>query len=104
MVLFVAPVFLYIFMRLTGLATRDLIAAVAPSIASSAGILGTVALFGHFGLGWRGKPLFLLTQEIILGGITGLTILLALDKTLHSAAVRLIKRTGLREYADKAAA
>jgi O-antigen/teichoic acid export membrane protein len=100
----VAPVFLWLLMRLAGIAFRDLVAAIIPSILASLGVVLSIVLF--HALGWlsNARPAFLLAAEVMVGGITGVPILLMLDGQLRAAILRLIKRrTGINLVAEELA-
>jgi lipopolysaccharide exporter len=100
----VAPVFLWLLMRLAGIAFRDLVAAIIPSILASLGVVLSIVLF--HALGWlsNARPAFLLATEVMVGGITGVPILLMLDGQLRAAILRLIKRrTGINLVAEELA-
>jgi PST family polysaccharide transporter len=102
--LVVTPVFLLLLMRLAGVGTRELLVSVAPSIFSAAGVVLSVLAF--HALGWLSgeKSAILLAAEVLLGGLTGLSILLLLDRQLRAAAARLIKkRTGFGVVAKELA-
>jgi polysaccharide transporter, PST family len=90
--LLVTPVFLYLLMRLSGIAFRDLFSSIAPSMLASMGVVLSVLLFHSLGWLSTAKPAVLLAAEVFVGGITGLPILLLLDVQLRGAIARLIKR------------
>jgi hypothetical protein len=85
----VAPVFLSILMHLGKFSLRDLASAVAPSVLASMSAVAVVLLFQFSGWLGVGKPLFLLSAEVAVGGITGLTVLLALDTQLYGMVTSL---------------
>jgi O-antigen/teichoic acid export membrane protein len=88
----VMPVFLYILMRLCMISFEDLRTAVKPSVLASMSIITAVVLFHLSGLLASGKPLILLIAEIAVGGIVGLTVLLALDSQLRGFVFSLQQR------------
>jgi O-antigen/teichoic acid export membrane protein len=90
-VFLVAPVFLYILLRLADISVRDLVATIAPSIASSATIVLSVFAFSFCGLLTRGKPLILLIAEVVLGGVVGFVVLFGLDKQLRLKMLGLLR-------------
>jgi O-antigen/teichoic acid export membrane protein len=86
----VTPVFLYLLMRLAGIAFRDLVSSITPSVLASLSVALSVLLFHETGLLSTGKPAVLLTAEVLIGGITGLPVLLLLDAQLRGGIVRLL--------------
>jgi len=100
----VTPVFLYLLMRLAGIAFRDLISSLAPSVLASVSVALSVLLFHETGWLSNGKPAVLLTAEVLIGGITGLPVLLLLDAQLRMAIVRLVGvKTGINVAAKELA-
>jgi O-antigen/teichoic acid export membrane protein len=99
--LIVAPAFLYILMRLCGISFRDLAGSVAPAAIASGSLVTVVALF--HGLRWlpQSRPLNVLAEEIVLGGIVGSAVLLSLDHELRGAIVSLLKKAMRRQTASK---
>jgi PST family polysaccharide transporter len=89
----VAPIFLYILMRLCGISFRELTSAVAPSVLASLSTVGAVLLLQFSGSLSSAKPLSLLLSEVSLGGVTGLAVLLALDAQLYGVVKSLALRT-----------
>ena len=102
--LVVAPVFLFIFMRLCGISFSDLAASVAPSAASSAGVVGAVFVYHHYlSRLAAGRQQVLLAEEILVGGIVGLALLLRLDSQLRSFVFSIIQKApGLRAAGSRA--
>jgi hypothetical protein len=83
MVLLVAPVFLYVLMRLSQVSLLDLTRTVAPSVAASAAVVCTVLLFrasDHFA---NARPSLSLTAEVATAGAAGLITVLVLDAGLR---------------------
>jgi O-antigen/teichoic acid export membrane protein len=89
MAVIVMPVFLCILMRLARVSFRDVRSAVAPSMLASTGAVATVVLFRLSSWLAGGKPLVLLIAETTVGGIVGLSLLLALDTQLRGVVVSL---------------
>lgn len=92
-VLFVTPVFLYILMRICNIALRDLALAVVPSALASITVVLTVLLLNLSGLLSASRPPVVLIADVLLSGITGLTVLLTFDVHLRGAAFSLVQRT-----------
>jgi O-antigen/teichoic acid export membrane protein len=102
--LLVTPVFLYLLMRLAGIAFRDLLSSVAPSLLASAGVVLSVFLLHSLGWLATAKPAATLAAEVLVGGMTGVPILLLLDVQLRGAIARFIKRrTGFEVVAKELA-
>jgi len=91
--LLVTPVFLYLLLRLSGISLRQLIASLAPSVIASASVVGSLLLFQSTGWLAASGPSILLTAEVLIGGITGLVVLLRLDTQLRLAIVAMLQRT-----------
>jgi PST family polysaccharide transporter len=90
--LLTAPVFVYLLMRVAGISFRDLLSSSARSMLASVGVGLSVFLFHSTGWFSTEKPAVLLAVEVLVGGISGLPILLLLDVQLRSTIMRLIKR------------
>ena len=88
----VAPVFLYILMRLAKIPLREFLSSVTPSVFASLSTVGAVALFQLSGWLAGGKPLILLIAEVAVGGVAGLTVLLILDSQLCGLVASLPQR------------
>jgi O-antigen/teichoic acid export membrane protein len=88
----VAPIFLYILMRLSRISFRDVMLAIAPSAASSLAVVAAVSLFKLSGWLAFARPLSLLVAEIFVGGTVGVTVLLVLDTQLRGIVVSLPQR------------
>jgi O-antigen/teichoic acid export membrane protein len=89
----VAPVFLYIFMRLCRISFRQLTATVAPSAASAASVAASVTLFHSSGLFATSRPAFLLASEVVIGGVVGLAVLFSLETQLRRSVAGILQRT-----------
>jgi PST family polysaccharide transporter len=88
----VAPVFLFILMRLGEISFTDLISAVGPSLLASVSTVAAVAVIQLSGWMANDKPLTLLIAEAATGGIVGLTVLLMLDSQLYGLVLSLPQR------------
>jgi O-antigen/teichoic acid export membrane protein len=88
----VTPVFLYLLMRLAGIRFRELLSSVAPSVLASISVVSSVIVFRASGWLSSGRPVVLMTTEILIGGVTGLLTLFFLDAHLRLSARRLFKR------------
>lgn len=88
----VAPVFVYILMRLTKISLRDLIPAVAPAVVSSATVIGAMGLLHLSGCLSGYKPIFLLIADILVGGAIGLMMLLRFDAQLRLSVGAIVQR------------
>jgi teichuronic acid exporter len=83
--LLVAPVFLYVLMRLCEISLTDLLRTVAPSAIASAGVVAIVLLIRASGLLVTAKPLVSLLVEVVSGGVVGLFAVLLLDGALRQS-------------------
>jgi len=90
--LIVAPVFLYILMRLADISFFEMASSVFPALASAGSVAAAVALFRWFGVLMPAKPIFQLVSEIAIGGMIGIAVLLALDTQLRFAVAGIISR------------
>jgi len=90
--LIVAPFFVYILMRLSGLSFREFVLAVMPATASAASIISAVFLVDLAGWFRFGRPIILLLAEVVVGGIVGVFVLLALESQLRKAVSDLLYR------------
>jgi hypothetical protein len=96
--LIVAPVFLYLLMRFCGISFRDLATSVAPSLGSSVAVVGAVYIYHRY-LSWLafGRQQILLVEEILIGGLIGVVVLLRFDSELRGIVFSLMRKTpGLR--------
>jgi O-antigen/teichoic acid export membrane protein len=92
-VFLVTPVFLYILMRICRISVRDLASAVMPSALASASVVLSIILFQASGFLIAAKPMVMLAVQILIGGSTGLAVLLTLDGQLRLAIFSLVQRT-----------
>jgi PST family polysaccharide transporter len=97
----VAPVFVYLFVRLCKISLRELAASVAPSAIAAACVAGSVALFHATGWLASDKPVFLLAAEVGIGGVTGLAVLFSLETQLRKSVVGLLLRSLGRQVVSK---
>jgi len=88
----VMPVFLAILMRLSGISLRELISAVKPSALAAVSAVIAVAILHFSGVLGGAKPVVILIAETVIGGITGLAVLLALDSQLRTWILSLQQR------------
>ena len=88
----VAPVFVYIFMKLCDISLRDFTAAVAPSAFASVSVVGSVILLHLSTRLMNGRSVILLVSEIVVGGTIGLAVLLGLDLQLRLWVVSIYQR------------
>lgn len=89
----VAPVFVYILMRLSGISLRELVESIAPSAIAACSVVGAVFLFQFSGLLAQERPLVLLIVEVAIGGAVGLTVLLSLETQLRTFALGFLQRS-----------
>jgi PST family polysaccharide transporter len=92
-VLLTTPVFLYLLMRLTGISIRDLLASVGPSLLASVAVISSVLVFQSFGFLHNSRPAFLLTAEVVVGGLAAIPTLLMLEPRLRVIVSRVTKIT-----------
>lgn len=102
--LIVAPVFLFILMKICRISIRELFLLIAPSMASAAAIVLSVYLFVLTGILHSAAPIVQLTCEVALGGTIGIVVLLKCDKQLRAAAASLTSRSYYRLKAAKQSA
>jgi len=88
----VAPVFVWLLMRLAGISLGELFLSVLPSVTASVAVVLCVMLLRASGWPASTGSTIVLGSEVIFGGAAGLSVLFALDAQLRSATVRLIKR------------
>jgi O-antigen/teichoic acid export membrane protein len=88
----VAPLFVYILMRLCGISLRDFMSSVAPSAISAVTVVVSVLLFDSAGLLQGARPIFVLTAEVAVGGTVGLIVLFGLETQLRKSTVALTQR------------
>lgn len=91
-VFLVTPVFLCIFMRLCRISARDFAKSITPSVLSCLGIAGSIILFQASGVMSGDRPFVLLAGQIVVGGATGLSVLLWFDKELRYVATAILQR------------
>jgi len=96
--LFVAPVFVYLLVRLSGASLRELAVTVRPSAISALAVLAAVAVFEFSGWLKSAPPVILLAAEAALGAGVGLTVLLVLETQLRQSLAGLLERS-LRRWA-----
>jgi hypothetical protein len=84
----VTPVFLYLLLKLSHISIRDFAFLIGPSVLASVGVVASVAFFQQVGP-VASKPLVQLIQEVSIGGITGVAILLGADPQLRTITRRL---------------
>ena len=89
--LVVMPVFLFILMRLTQVSLKDLARCVAPATASAASVVGVVRLLEISGLFSHARPALALAVYTVVGGSSGLAVLLGLDTQLKKAVLALLR-------------
>jgi O-antigen/teichoic acid export membrane protein len=82
-VVLVAPVFMFILMRLSGISLRELAITIAPSAVAAGFIIGSVGLISSFGWISATRPMIRLIIEASVGGMVGLAGLLAFDSSLR---------------------
>jgi PST family polysaccharide transporter len=91
--LLVAPFFVYILIRLSGLSLREFVLAVIPATVSAASVIGAVVLVDLAGWFQFGRPIILLMAEIAVGGVVGAIVLLGLESQLRKAVSGLLYRS-----------
>ena len=89
----VAPVYLYILMRLANLSLRDLTASVLPSVAAAATVASSAILFQSFRASVGLRPTAQLAAEAIVGFLAGGAALLTFDSHLRAVATRSFAKT-----------
>jgi hypothetical protein len=102
--LIIAPIFVYILMRLSRISLREFALSVGPSAISAGSIVASILLFGSAGYLRTGRPMFLLLVEIALGGVVGVVVLLGLETQLRRSALSLVRRSVSRLMLAKQAA
>lgn len=75
----IAPVFLYVLLRLSKISFLELTTTVAPAAAASGAAVLIVALFRASNLFADGRPMLLLTTQVAIGGTAALFTVLVLD-------------------------
>jgi O-antigen/teichoic acid export membrane protein len=90
--LLVLPVFLWLLLRLSGMAFTEVLAVVTPSAVSAVAVLVPVMVFHAMGWMSGAMPLVRLASEVAIGGIAGVTALLAFDAPIRSNVSNLFYR------------
>lgn len=91
-VLFTAPLFLYLFLRLCRLTVGDFFRSIMPSTIASISVVLSVLLFNLTGWFSHDKPIVLLLADVIIGAMVGLPLLLSLDHQLRDFIKGLLQR------------
>lgn len=91
-VFLIAPVFLYILMKVCDISMKSLLVAIGPSVGASVGAVASVLLCQYSTLLTGVRPLFVLVTEVIIGGVTGFTILVSTDRQLREILWATIQR------------
>jgi PST family polysaccharide transporter len=86
----VVPIFLYLLVKLSTLSIRDFVVLISPSVFAAIGLIISIVLFRYV-VPVASKPLIQLIEEIFIGGVTGLTILLSTDAQLRILIRKLLK-------------
>lgn len=89
--LVMAPVFLFLLIRLTKISARDLFKSLMPSLAATAMTVGAVLAVQMSGYFADGRPIIPLITEVLIGAACGLTTLLYLDRQLRTFVVGLLR-------------
>ncbi len=89
----ITPVYVYILMRLARISVWEWLSAVAPSAVAAAGVVAAVVTLDAAPWFTGTKPSIALTMEIAVGGVTGLTLLLWLERRLRAQVLRQIARS-----------
>lgn len=97
----VAPVFLYILLKLSGITVRVLISSIAPSATASVCIVLTVLMVSSSTWLASTNPITQLAIEIPSGGLVGLAVLLILDTHLRLSLKGFFGRSLGRQFAPK---
>jgi O-antigen/teichoic acid export membrane protein len=100
----VAPIFVYILMKLCKITIREFVSLVIPSATSSASVVLSVLLFTSTGLLQTAAPILLLASEVAIGGLVGIVVLLALDSDLRRSTEAILSRNYDRLLALKQSA
>ncbi len=95
-VFLVTPVYVYILMRLSALSIRDFVTTILPSVTASAGVIGSVTLFHSWSWLAAQRPVIILVTEGVVGGITGLAVLLSLERPLRRSVGGMLHRSFAR--------
>ncbi|HEY4245825.1 MAG TPA: oligosaccharide flippase family protein [Lacunisphaera sp.] len=88
----IAPLYLYFFVRLCRLQVRDLVRAIMPSAITAGAIIAAVMLFQATGLLEGNRPMIRLTVQVLIGGISGLPVLLSLDQHLREVVYNMLRK------------
>jgi PST family polysaccharide transporter len=91
--LLVAPLFVYLLMRMAGISLRDLLSSIAPSASASIGVVGAVTLVQYIGGFVTDRPPILLAGDVVVGGATGVAILFLLDVQLRTKVIGLVRKS-----------
>jgi O-antigen/teichoic acid export membrane protein len=90
--LIVAPVFVYILMRLSRISIKEFFFSVGPAAISAASVVASVHLYESVGWLRTTRPIIYLTSEIVIGGVVGLFVLLGCETRLRRSITSLLYR------------
>jgi O-antigen/teichoic acid export membrane protein len=93
-VFFVTPVFCYLLMRVARVSIQDLLSALSSPIWVSLSIVVVISLLRIVGVPNWATPRTLVCVEAIIGGATGVGVLLMLDRQARQIAFGLVNRFG----------
>jgi O-antigen/teichoic acid export membrane protein len=96
----ITPVFLFLLLHFTGVSFKDLILAILNPILAGAAIIVVILFFNLSGFLSDSKPLAMLVLETSLGGIAGLTTLLAIDKDIRGLAKGILGKVPWFSHAE----
>jgi len=102
--LVVAPIFVFILMRICNITLRQFVSLVFPSAMSAAAVVVSVLLFAWTGWLQTATPILLLSSEVAIGGAVGITVLLAIDFELRKSTEAILHRSYYRVLALKQSA
>jgi O-antigen/teichoic acid export membrane protein len=93
--LIVTPVYMYLLMHYARVSLRDLLHSLANPVWTSLAVVAAVFLLRLAAMGIWTKPITTLVLETAIGGVAGLSVLIALDRQIRGIALGLASRLGL---------
>jgi len=93
------PLLIFFLMRLSGLSSKVLVSTIWPSFLAAAAAAGIVGGLAASGLLQSLRPVFVLSAEVVVGGVVGAAVLWAFDSQLKNEIVGLASRVFQHEEA-----
>lgn len=88
----VTPIFLFVLLKTSKLTIRRFVGAIAPATMTAAIIVISVYSLQYFNILPNEKPLISLVTQILVGGISGITVLLSIDEQLRKSVSGVLQK------------